>query len=96
LNSPFFGVEGAIIDKPYLDDRLLLSGRSLIWTQPKNQSFTTDKASLGGMVSIRSSYKIGHWLPYLEIEGKTNGWVMGNVFLEDNISLRCGVNLRIE
>ncbi|MDV7395379.1 hypothetical protein RZS08_28595, partial [Arthrospira platensis SPKY1] len=65
LNSSFFGIEGAIIDKPFLENRLLFSGRSMIWTQPKNQSFTTDKASLGGMVSIRSSYKIGQWLPYL-------------------------------
>lgn len=96
LNSSFFGIEGSIIDKPYLDNRLLFSGRSMIWTQPKNHSFTTDKASLGGMVSIRVTYKTGHWLPYLEIEGKTNGWVMGNVFLEDNISIRCGINLGIK
>ncbi len=96
MNSSFFGIEGAIIDKSYLDNRLLFSGRSIIWIQPKNQSFTTDKASLGGMLSIRSSYRVGHWFPYLEIEGKTNGWVMGNVFLENNISLRCGINLRIK
>jgi hypothetical protein len=96
FNSTFFGLEGAIIDKPFLNKKLLVSGRSLIWTQPKNQSFTTNEASLGGMLNIKGSYSLGRWFPYIEVEAKTRGWVMGNVFLEDNISLRFGVNVRIK
>ena len=96
LNSSFFGIEGAIIDKPFLNNKLFVSGRGIAWIQPKNQSFTTKEASLGGMLSIRGSYLIGHCLPYIELEGKSKGWFMGNVFLEDNISIRCGVNLKIK
>jgi len=96
LNSSFFGLEGALIDKKLLDDKLLLSARAMIWTQPKNQSFFTNIASIGGMFSICSSYAIGHWHPYIAIEGKTNGWVMGNVFLEKNISFNMGISLRMQ
>lgn len=96
LNSSFFGLEGAIIDKPFFSNRLLLSGRSMLWTQPKNQSFFTNKAGLGAMLCIRGSYAMGHWFPYLEIEGKTDGWVMGNVFLEKNITLNMGISLRMK
>jgi hypothetical protein len=96
LNASFWGVEGAIIDKKLWQDKLLISGRTMIWTQPKNQSFTANESSFGGLLNLRGSYSFGKWLPYLEFEGKTKGWVMGNVFLEDNISLRCGLTIRIE
>jgi hypothetical protein len=96
LNSSFFGLEGALIDKKLLDDKLLLSARAMIWTQPKNQSFSTNIASIGAMFSICGSYAIGHWHPYIAIEGKTNGWVMGNVFLEKNISFNMGISLRMQ
>lgn len=96
LNSSFFGIEGAIINKQFLNNKVLVSGKGMIWTQPKNQSFTTKEASLGGMLSMRGAYLRGIWLPYIELEGKTRGWVMGNVFLEDNISIRCGISLVIK
>jgi hypothetical protein len=96
LNSSFFGLEGAIIDKPFLSNKLLVSGRSMVWTQPKNQSFLTNQASFGGMLSIRGSYALGCWSPYIALEGKTRGWVMGNVFLEENLSLNMGISLRMQ
>lgn len=96
LNASFWGLEAAVIDKKLLHDKLFLSGRSMIWTQPKNQSFTTTENNLGGLLRLRGSYSFGMWLPYLELEGKTIGWVMGNIFLEENISLRCGLSIRTE
>ncbi len=96
LNTAFWGAEAALIDQKLLNDKLLLSGRGMIWTQPENQSFTTKESSFGGLFSLRGTYAFGQWLPYVELEGKTEGWVMGNVFLEDNISLRGGISLRLE
>lgn len=95
-NSSFFGVEGAIIDKPLLNNKFLISGRGMVWTQPKDQSFMTKEASLGGMLSIRGSYSMGYLQPYIELDAKSKGWVMGNVFLEDNLSVRCGLSLMIK
>lgn len=96
LNATFFGLEGALIDKPFFENKLLLSSRAMLWTQPRNHSFTTKESALGGLLAFRGSYGFGAWHPYLEIEGKTNGWVMGNVFLEENISARCGLSLRFQ
>jgi len=48
------------------------------------------------MLNIKGSYSLRCLFPYVEVEAKTRGWVLGNVFLEENISLRCGLNLRIE
>jgi hypothetical protein len=94
LNASFFGLEGAVIDRPFYFNKIMVSGRGMVWTQPRNQSFTTSDASLGGLLSIRSAFVLGAWWPYFEIEAKTKGWVMGNVFLEENISFRGGLSLR--
>lgn len=96
LSTSFWGLEASIIDKKYLKDKLLLSSKYMIWIQPKNQSFTSPEGSLGGLINLRGSYSFGNWFPYVELEGKTKGWVMGNVFLEDNVSLKCGFSFRIE
>ncbi|MBK5277653.1 MAG: hypothetical protein JJE09_02200 [Bacteroidia bacterium] len=94
-NNSFLGLEGAIIDIPLLANKFLLSPRAVVWIQPKDQSFTTTNGSLGGLLNLRGSYKLGLIYPYIEIEGKTAGWAMGNVFLEDNISLSMGLSLRL-
>lgn len=96
LNSSFFGLEGAVTNKPYFDNKLLLSLSTLIWVQPNNQSFTTSEGSLGGLLKVKSSFDLGLITPYVEIEGKTKGWVMGSVFLDDNVSLTTGLNLRMK
>ncbi|NJL76756.1 MAG: hypothetical protein HC892_18770 [Saprospiraceae bacterium] len=96
LNASFWGLESAIIDKPLLNDKLLVSGKGMLWIQPQDQSFTTNKGSLGGLLNFRGSLQLGTWFPYVELEGKTKGWVIGNVFLGENISLNCGLNVRIK
>jgi len=67
-----------------------------VWTQPKGQSFTDKKSELGGLLNVKTSYVINEILPYLEIEIKSKGWVMGNVFLEDNLSARLGFSLIVD
>ncbi|MCF6185453.1 MAG: hypothetical protein L3J56_12695 [Bacteroidales bacterium] len=96
FNSSFFGLEGALINKSYFDKKLLLDIKTQVWVQPKYQSFTTSEGTLGGLLGVRGSYKLGLIYPYIEIEGKTKGWVMGNVFLEDKVSLIMGLSLRMK
>ncbi|MFN4081383.1 MAG: hypothetical protein ACK4NS_10825, partial [Saprospiraceae bacterium] len=96
LNAAFFGLEGALIDKPLFDRSLLFSGKAMVWSQPKDQSFASKEGAFGGLLSVRGAYPFGRWAPFVEVEGKTKGWVMGNVFLDENISLRGGLALRIK
>ncbi|MCS6969336.1 MAG: hypothetical protein RMJ44_12285 [Cytophagales bacterium] len=94
--NAFFGIEGAIIDKPLLSNRILFCGRTMIWSQPENQSFYTSKAALGGLISIKGTYQTHKWFsPYIEIEAKTKGWVMGNPFIDENVSVVTGIAVRL-
>lgn len=96
----FFGLETAIIDKPIfvsaLDNKLLLTSRAMLWMQPENQSFDTSKGQIGGLIGLKAQYAAKTLVPYIEIEAKTKGWVMGNVFLDDNISVNAGLQLRFK
>lgn len=96
LNNSFWGLEISIFDKPILNEKLRMTPRTLIWVQPNDQSFTTSQGRLGGLLGLRSSYSLGVFNPYVEIEAKTKGWVMGNVFLEENVSINLGLCLRME
>ncbi len=96
LNSSFFGLEVSILEKSLLNNKLQITPRIMVWLQPENQLFFTSKSSLGGLFGGRSSYSFGLLNPYIEIECKTKGWVMGNVFLEENISINIGLYLRMK
>jgi hypothetical protein len=72
-----------------------ISPRILVGAQPKKQSFFTSEAEFFGLIGSRMDFQITrHWLPYIEVVAKTNGWVAGNEFLESNISARLGVSAR--
>ncbi|MFN5430957.1 MAG: hypothetical protein ACK498_09490, partial [Cyclobacteriaceae bacterium] len=94
LHQSFFGIEGGIIDKK-MTDKWMVSSRGILWTQPKNQSFTDKRASLGGALHIRNSISLNSLNLFLDVEAKSAGWLMGNVFLEENVSLIFGLNVRI-
>lgn len=91
----FIGLEGAIIEQGFLAERMYLTARAAMWMQPQDQSFTSTQAQLGGMFSLKGSYPIGPWRPFLCLEGKTRGWQLGNVFLEQNLSLNAGLSFRL-
>lgn len=95
-NSSFGGIEVALIDEPYAHGKLLISGRGMLWIQPENQSFNTNNGSIGGLLGLKTTYSSGLINPYFNIEGKTEGWVMGNEFLEYNISFILGLEFRID
>lgn len=93
--TTFFGLELALIDKPIFSHALRISGRLMVWTQPEAQSFTTSEPRVGGLMGIKLAYKTGIWEPYLEWEAKSRGWVIGNVFLDENFSGRVGLVIRL-
>ncbi|MEQ9423226.1 MAG: hypothetical protein RJQ09_02325 [Cyclobacteriaceae bacterium] len=69
-----------------------IDGRLMLWNQPKNQDFFSSDGTFGILTAIRGYYTSqSKWQPYLEIEGKSNGWVAGNPYLTSKISGRFGI-----
>ncbi|MEO1253665.1 MAG: hypothetical protein AAFY41_02090 [Bacteroidota bacterium] len=95
FNNQFKGLEVRIFDQPlYIGklQRLVTNGRLMLWNQPKNQLFRTNKNSFGGLASMDVRYKMkNNWHPYMNFEAKTNGWVAGNPYLDDRFSVRIGL-----
>ncbi len=89
------GIEAGMVDQPILRGKLAVSPRLMMWRQPEGLSFSTSEGKLGGLLGLGMRANLGLFSPYLEVEGKTEGWVMGNVFLEENLSVRGGVRLAI-
>jgi hypothetical protein len=91
--STFLGLEGTLWDYVLFKTPARLTLRGMVWQQPKDQSFTTTEGAFGGLLTLRFNYRIGLFSPYLELEAKTPGWVMGNVFLNENLSGRIGTHI---
>ena len=91
----FPGVEAQLLDLPLKvsSKTLPLTLRTMLWLQPQDQQFYTDKGQAGGLIYAQlRSPKGKTWQPYLEVEGKTQGWVAGNPFLDANFTVRAGVS----
>ena len=90
----FPGLDVAIFRYPVniLSAAMNISTRASLWMQPKDQAYKTSDWDFGGLLSVRLAYPmIKGWDAYVEVEGKTDGWVAGNVYLENNVSLRLGL-----
>lgn len=90
----FSGLELALYRLPvnFFGKHLPLSIRTAIWQQPKDQLFTTAESEQGGLAAIKLYIPWNrHVETFMEIESKSNGWVAGNVYLENETSLRLGV-----
>lgn len=95
----FPGLELTLVRFPikFNQKRVPLSIRSSIWLQPEEQKFQTEQSELGGIATLKLHYpSFKAWESFIEVEAKTPGWVAGNVYLEDNISVRLGVSVLIE
>jgi hypothetical protein len=74
---------------------MYISPRIMAGVQPKQQGFRTSEEEFFGMIGSRIDFQITrHWLPYIEVMAKTNGWIGGNEFLRSNISTRLGISAR--
>lgn len=61
----------------------------MLWIQPENFDFKTDKGFLGALLSITLSTNLSErWLTEFSFDTKTRGWVAGNVFQEKNTSFK--------
>jgi hypothetical protein len=91
----FPGVETQLLDFPLQVSAktLSLTLRSMLWLQPKDQQFYADQGQAGGLLYAQLRYPLSRtWQPYLEVEGKTQGWVAGNPFLQPNLTVRAGIS----
>jgi hypothetical protein len=92
------GVEAELLDRPLTvaSHRLALSPRAALWVQPADQRFHATGTRPGGLLALRVRAGGGpHLRTFVEIEGKTEGWVAGNVHLAPNVSARAGISARI-
>lgn len=95
-NNWFPGLEVQLLDHEFgmgYNKALLLSGRVMGWMQPDDQLFTSSEAQLGGLLSAQIFYTNSSvFQPYLQLEGKSSGWVAGNPYLTDKFSARIGLS----
>lgn len=93
-DNTFGGLEGELIDEPLKIGKksLLISSRLMAWTQPSSQSFYSSRQQPGGLASLTIDVPITKNIFFgLTVKGKTEGWVMGETFLSQNLSVLCGI-----
>ncbi len=90
----FPGVDAQVLDLPVAigGKQFMVSPRAAMWLQPQDQQFRPTSGTVGGLAAIRVDHPLAaRFGSYMELEGKTAGWVAGNVHLDANLSLRLGV-----
>jgi len=71
--------------------RLLLQPSAMLWFQPKD--FHDRKAHPGGLLRIQGFYLLNKiWRIVAVAEGKTDGWVAGNPYLDAKAGFRFGIS----
>lgn len=90
----FPGFDAEILDYPmpmisqYTTVGLRVGG----WLQPKNQAFKTHTGEVGGLLGVKVGQNLAENLQvYIDLLGKTDGWVAGNEYLERTLSSAVGV-----
>jgi hypothetical protein len=89
----FPGLELRLLDLPVTADRQIeASLRAQYWQQPRDQRFMTREAVNGGLAGATVVYHVSDALaPYVEVNGKTQGWVAGQVELGRNLQSIVGL-----
>lgn len=93
--SWFPGLAAELVDHPV--GPFWLGARSELWLQPADQQFRTSRAKPGAEVALRGTVPLlsGRLAPFVELSGKTPGWVTGNVFLEASLAARVGIGANV-
>lgn len=97
--NTFAGAEIELYDYPLkIGNKILLTNiRTMAWLQPKDLSFTTSTAELGGLFDVKLKFSATkNMFPYVQVVGKTNGWVAGEVFQEENFSVKAGLSFYLQ
>lgn len=86
------GVDATVLGFPVAGGALALSPRLALWLQPKDLRYFSRAVTPGGLAGLRLAWR--RWervQPWIEVEGKTEGWVPGVVHLTPNVSVRTGL-----
>ncbi len=91
----FPGLE--VIHPPYLitigKKELELLPSIMVWMQPEKQRFFDQKGKAGGAVSLRTAMPLGRSVrAFVNLSGKTAGWVAGDPYLTSNFGVRSGLS----
>jgi hypothetical protein len=89
----FPGLELSAYEKQFAIGKKMLQYNTtlMLWAQPKNQLVRESKGTPGALLFTQLMLPAGNWLPYVEFEAKTKGWVAGNPYIQDNFTTRVGV-----
>lgn len=69
-----------------------VSARASAWVQPTDLRFHGSSYAPGALGSLRLAYGVEQaFEPYVEVEGKSAGWVPGNTWLRPTFSARVGL-----
>jgi hypothetical protein len=93
----FPAIEVELVDYPLYLGRfgMFLSPRLIIGTQPEDQKFKTGSHEFLGSFGLRADFIISkYFLPYFDFNIKTDGWVTGNEYLDNNVSIKMGISAR--
>lgn len=94
--SWFPGVRGQFVGLPLGRAPLSMDAVLGAWLQPKDLRYDTKRVAPGGNVGATLHWHIVPAASFdLELEGKSAGFVPGNVYLDPNLSVRVGATLRL-
>lgn len=75
-----------------LFERFNVTSSVTLWNQPNDQYVLSKRSETLVAGGVRLGYKYSEVLqPYIGVEGKTPGWIAGNVFLDRNVSVWTGL-----
>lgn len=97
-NNSFPGLEVLVYEYPFqfAQKRILLTARMIADLQPKDQLFASTKAEMVLLGSAQITFKASKIIkPWLCLEAKNRGWIAGNAFMDKNVSVRMGLNVRV-
>jgi hypothetical protein len=92
-NTYFPGVGLEWREQALPGERFFLSHKLTVWQQPRGQDVRTNQGSWMVDAMERLSYIKDTYRPYVGIEAKTPGWMVGNPYLERNVTLWTGLEV---
>ena len=88
--SPEFGVR--LFDLP-INENMNWHLATSVWLQPKNLRWDAQRRQLGGNIWSQFNWKVKDQTSlWVQMNGKTTGWMAGEVYLDSNISARFGLS----
>jgi len=92
----FFGAEATWIEKPLSkSNRVRLTTHMLAGLQPRQQLFFTSRSQLLLSASLTMHVQAARRTDlYLQVQGKTEGWMAGDEYLKEMLRARLGVRIR--